>query len=182
MRWARAYFAAQALAGAAWWVGVFTLPWIRTATLGGLDPVVVAVLDIPLFVVASAAAALGLGVTAIVATAWTCLVALAMAVYATATGEAGWGALVMIAAALASVISVFLVILGRVPTERLLLGPLAFRSARPRRRPGAHVAFTAAQTLCFWGSRSSPIRRAGSSAERARSTRAGPAGARRARP
>lgn len=42
MRWARAYFAAQALAGAAWWVGVFTLPWIRTATLGGLDPVVVA--------------------------------------------------------------------------------------------------------------------------------------------
>jgi len=45
----RAYFGLQAALGAA----------VREATLGGLDPVLVAALDIPLFVVASALAAAG---------------------------------------------------------------------------------------------------------------------------
>ena len=57
--WGRLYFAAQAAAGSVWWIAVFTSPFVREATLGSIDPVIVAVLDIPLFVFASAAAALG---------------------------------------------------------------------------------------------------------------------------
>ncbi|MET0862185.1 MAG: isoprenylcysteine carboxylmethyltransferase family protein, partial [Microbacterium sp.] len=48
---ARLYFAAQAVAGTAWWLCVLTLPLARTATLGSLHPGLVALLDIPLFVV-----------------------------------------------------------------------------------------------------------------------------------
>ena len=95
MRWGRVYFAVQALAGAAWWVAVFAAPEVREATLGSLDPVTVAALDIPLFVVGSALAAAGLRSAAFVATGWTVLVAGALALYATATTEAGWGVLVM---------------------------------------------------------------------------------------
>ena len=65
MTWGRRYFAAQALAGAAWWVAVAFSPFVREATLGGLDPVVVAVLDIPLFVIASAVAAAGCSLLAL---------------------------------------------------------------------------------------------------------------------
>ncbi|WP_309491611.1 hypothetical protein [Microbacterium sp. Se5.02b] len=57
--WGRLYFAGQALAGVAWWIAVFTVPDVRTATLGTLDPRLLAVADIPLFVVASALVALG---------------------------------------------------------------------------------------------------------------------------
>ena len=60
MLWGRVYFGVQALAGSVWWVLVFTSEWVRTTTLGSLDPVLVAAFDIPLFVVASAVAALGL--------------------------------------------------------------------------------------------------------------------------
>ena len=45
--WGRRYFGVQAIAGAAWWVAVFASPVVREATLGSLDPVIVAVLDIP---------------------------------------------------------------------------------------------------------------------------------------
>jgi hypothetical protein len=58
--WARLWFAAQALGGAAWWVAVPTIPAVRVATLGSLDPLPVALLDIPLFVVGSALAAAGI--------------------------------------------------------------------------------------------------------------------------
>ncbi|WP_368496314.1 hypothetical protein [Herbiconiux sp. A18JL235] len=57
MSLARAYFAVQALCGAAWWAAVLTVPWVREATLGILDPVAVAALDVPLFVIASMIAA-----------------------------------------------------------------------------------------------------------------------------
>lgn len=33
----RAYFAAQAVAGGAWWIAVFTVPFVREDTLGSLD-------------------------------------------------------------------------------------------------------------------------------------------------
>ena len=89
----RAYFAVQAFAGAAWWVAVFTVPFVREATLGRLDPIAVAAFDIPLFVVASALAAFGIRAAAIVAAGWTVVVATALAVYATITTEAGWGVL-----------------------------------------------------------------------------------------
>lgn len=147
MRWGRAYFAVQAVAGAAWWVAVFTSPFVREATLGSLDPVLVAAADIPLFVVASALAACAVKPAAWAATAWTALVAGGLAVYATVTTEAGWGVLIMTAAAGGSVVALTLVVLGRLPTEWLVRGPFAFTPARP----GHHVAVTLLQMLLFWG-------------------------------
>jgi protein-S-isoprenylcysteine O-methyltransferase Ste14 len=151
MCWGRIYFAAQAIAGAAWWVGVFLSPFVRQATLGALDPAVVAVIDIPLFVVASALAALGVRAAAFASTSWTIVVAVALAVYATITTEAGWGVLVMAAAACGSLIALCLVLIGRIPTEWMLSGPLAFRPADTRAAAPVHLANTAAQILVFWG-------------------------------
>jgi protein-S-isoprenylcysteine O-methyltransferase Ste14 len=151
MLWGRLYFAVQAVAGAAWWAAVFASSVVRESTLGELDPVIVAAFDIPLFVGASAAAARGYRPAAIVATGWTSMVAVALAVYATATAEAGWGVLLMLAAACGSVIALFLVLIGRVPSEWVLVGPLAFRRADPAAPAAAHLAATAVQIVVFWG-------------------------------
>ena len=141
----------QAVAGAAWWVAVFTSPFVRETTLGSLDPVVVAALDIPLFVIASAIAATGVKPAAIVAAAWTVIVALALAGYATVTTEAGWGVLIMAAAAGASVLAVCLMLLGRVPTEWIIAGPFAFRAAAKRETVAPQVIATLGQLVFFWG-------------------------------
>jgi len=155
MTWGRRYFAVQAVAGAAWWVAVALSPFVRETTLGGLDPMLVAVFDVPLFVVASAVAAAGAGAGARaagwVATVWTIFVALALAGYATVTGEAGWGVLVMAAAAAGSVVGLCLLLFGRVPTGWLIAGPFAFRPALPRNTSVAHLASTFAQIVVFWG-------------------------------
>lgn len=152
---ARLYFAVQALAGAAWWVGVFTIPFVKVTTLGSLDAVPVAVLDIPLFVVTSALAAVlaerPARAAAAVATAWTVLVTVLLAVYATFTGEAGWGVLLMGAASAGSIGALCLLWLGRIPTEWALAGPFAFRPARPGRGPLPHILVTLAQIAVFWG-------------------------------
>ena len=150
MRWGRAYFAAQAIAGVAWWVTVFVSPTIRVATLGRLDPILVALFDIPLFVVASALAACGVKPAALISAGWTCLVALGLMVYATITTEAGLGVIVMCAAAGASVIAACLIWLGRVPTDRITRGPFAFRPASVRPTPVV-MAATLAQIVVFWG-------------------------------
>lgn len=151
----RAYFAAQAVAGAAWWVAVFTVPLVREATLGALDPIAVAAVDVPLFVVASGLAAVLSGRAAIgaasVATAWTIAVTALLAGYATVTALAGIGVILMIAASVAAVGAWFLLTLGRIPTEWLLVGPFAFRPARPRRTPLVHVVVTLGQIVVFWG-------------------------------
>ena len=150
--WGRLYFAAQAIAGGAWWVAVFLSPAVSGATVGGLDPVIVAVFDIPLFVCASAAAALGSRVAAVISTGWTFLVTGGLAVYATVTTEAGWGVLLMAAAAGGSAIALCLMLLGRVPTEWIVSrGPFAFRPADARVAASAHVAATAVEILIFWG-------------------------------
>jgi protein-S-isoprenylcysteine O-methyltransferase Ste14 len=151
MGWGRVYFAGQALAGAGWWVAVFAVPAVREMTLGSLDPVVVAVLDVPLFVVASALAALGSRGAAVVATGWTVLVTLALAGYATVSAEAGWGVVAMAAASAASVVALCLVVLARVPTEWLLRGPFAFRPAAARPTRAADLLATFAQIAVFWG-------------------------------
>jgi protein-S-isoprenylcysteine O-methyltransferase Ste14 len=151
MRWARTYFAVQAIAGAAWWVAVFTSPTVRVATLGSLDVVVVATLDIPLLVVASAIAAFGSRHAALVSATWTAIVVVALAIYATITTEAGWGVLAMVAAVGASAIAASVLVLGRVPTAFIARGPFAFRPARARSSSGAHVALTVAQLVVFWG-------------------------------
>jgi protein-S-isoprenylcysteine O-methyltransferase Ste14 len=141
----------QAIAGAIWWVAVFTVAPIRDATLGGLDPRIVAVFDIPLFVAASALAGVGVRAAAVVATGWTALVAVLLVVYATVTEAAGWGAVLMIAAASASALALCLVLLGRVPTEWLLVGPFRFRAADSAATVSRHVVTTAVQIVVFWG-------------------------------
>ncbi|KZX20319.1 methyltransferase family protein [Rathayibacter tanaceti] len=151
MTWGRLYFAVQALGGATWWVAVALVPAVRTATLGSLDPAPVAVLDLPLFVGASALAAAGVRWAAVTATVWTMLVALALAGWATLTGEAGWGVVVMLAAAGASVVAACLLLLDRVPTRWIASGPFAFRVATAGRRPGSHLAATLGQIAVFWG-------------------------------
>jgi protein-S-isoprenylcysteine O-methyltransferase Ste14 len=148
---ARSYFAGQAVAGAAWWLMAFTVPWVREATLGGLDPVVVAVLDVPLFVVASALAAAGLRVAAVIGAGWTVLVAVGLAGYATVTGEAGWGVVAMVPAAAGSVLAACVLVLGRVPTSWLVRGPFAFHPAPSRPGRARNVLTTFAQIVVFWG-------------------------------
>jgi protein-S-isoprenylcysteine O-methyltransferase Ste14 len=145
--WGRWWFALQASGGAVWWLLVPTVPIVRTATLGSLDPVPVAALDVPLFVVASALAAAGLRWSAVVATGWTVLVLLGTAAWATVTREAGWGVVAMTAATVGSVLA----LLGRVPTELVTSGPLRFRTADPDAGPVRHLLGTAVQIVVFWG-------------------------------
>ncbi|ARJ06375.1 hypothetical protein GCM10010988_16110 [Cnuibacter physcomitrellae] len=147
----RLYFAAQAGAGAAWWVAVFTVPLVREATLGTIDPTLMALADVPLFVVASALAAVGVRGAAYVATGWTLLVAAALAVYATITTEAGWGVLAMIAASAASVVALCAIRWGRIPTAWVVQGPFGFRPAAAGRSSAAHVLATLGQIVLFWG-------------------------------
>lgn len=151
MGWGRAYFAAQAMLGAAWWVAVFTVPSVRSLTLGGIDPVPMALADIPLFVGASAMAALGVRWAASTATVWTLLVTVGLASYATITREAGAGVVLMSGAAAASVVAFFLLRDGRVPTQLLLRGPFRFRTADAAAHVRRHVLTTAAQIVVFWG-------------------------------
>lgn len=151
VRWARVYFALQAIAGFSWWAAVFASPFVREATLGNLDPVAVAVFDMPLFVIASAVAACGVRAAAAVSAAWTCVAAMALAVYATVTTEAGWGVLCMGAASAGSLIAFAVLFLGRVPTAWIVRGPFAFRPAAKRQAAAAHVVSTFGQIVLFWG-------------------------------
>ncbi|MDT0157308.1 isoprenylcysteine carboxylmethyltransferase family protein [Microbacterium sp. ARD32] len=146
----RAYFAVQAAAGALWWVAVALDPGIRTLTLGDLPAGPVAIADVPLFVFASVLAAIGIRFAAPVVTGWTMLVAVMMAGYATITGLAGWGALLMIAAMIGSLGATLLVQLNRIPSEWLLIGPFRAREAEsaPAR---VHLLRTGAQIVIFWG-------------------------------
>lgn len=146
----RAYFAAQAVAGSAWWVAVFTAPPVRSATLGTLSPLVVVALDIPLFVIASLLAALGNRWALYVIVPWSGLVALLMTIYATVTQLAALGALLMLASFAASTVSAVLVRFDQLPAERLLVGPLGTRVARAGSNR-AHLQTTAAQIVLFWG-------------------------------
>lgn len=151
MRWGRTYFAVQALAGAVWWLAVFTSPFVRDVTLGDLDPVAVALFDIPLFVAASAAAAFGLKAAAALSTGWTGFVTVALAVYATVTTHAGLGVLLMAAATAGSTIALCLILFGRIRTTWIVRGPFAFRTAAAGSTGARHVVSTFGQIVVFWG-------------------------------
>jgi len=129
---------------------VFTFPIVRDSTLGDLPPVPVAVADIPLFVVTSALVAAGVRSAVWIVVPWALLVTAGLTVYATIATEACWGAVRMVAAAAGGIGAGMLVLLGRIPTERILIGPLGFRDARPA-RARRHVARMALQIVIFWG-------------------------------
>lgn len=151
VRWGRAYFAVQSAAGLLWWVLVPLSPLVRRITLGSLDPALVAVFDLPLFVAAAGLAAAGSRVAALVNTAWTLLVTVLMALYATLATEAGWGVVAMGAAALGSLLALSLMWLGRIPFEWVTRGPLAFRTADRQRATAGHVGWTFTQLVVVWG-------------------------------
>ncbi len=146
----RLYFAFQAAAGASWWIGVAVSDGIRSLTLGRLDPLLIAAFDIPLFVIASALIAGGVRPLVWVVVPWTALVAACIALYATLTGLAGWGVLLMIAATIGSAAAGMLVRRGRLPIEWILFGPFAVKLAPPG-STRAHIIRTAAQIVVFWG-------------------------------
>jgi len=145
----RAYFGLQGAAGFLWWIAVFLSPPVRQATLGSLPPVTVAAFDVPLFVVASLLVAAGVRPVTWVVLGWTLLTTVGLFVYATVTREAAWGLLLMVAASGGTVLSTALVILGRVPTEWLIMGPFAFRTTRDTNR-SSHLARTFRQLTGFW--------------------------------
>jgi len=108
-------------------------------------------LDIPLFVIASALAATGIRAAAVIATGWTLLVTVFLALFAVATTEAGWGAVLMIAAAAASVLAATVIVHGSLPTHWLMVGPFRIRPASPGATVRSHVGATALQIVVFWG-------------------------------
>src|SRR5690606_23167341 len=143
-------FGVQATAGAAWWVAVLLVPEVRTATLGELPAGLVAALDVPLFVVASLVVAVGIRGAVWIVVPWTLLVTAGLGGYATVTGEAVAGLVIMVAASAGSLGAGTVVWWGRVPYEWLFVGPFAFRSA-PSRSTRRNVVTTFAQMLLFWG-------------------------------
>ncbi|WP_052460677.1 methyltransferase family protein [Microbacterium gorillae] len=146
---ARAYFGVQALTGAAWWICVFTFSTVRLPTLGELDPLLIALPDIPLFVVGSALIAAGVRWAVWIVVPWTVLVAAGMTVHATITTDTGCGALLMIAAAGGSIVAGLVIIVGRLPTEWIVAGPFGFRAARAE-RTRTLLGQTSLQIAIFW--------------------------------
>lgn len=147
--WSRCYFLIQSLAGAMWWIGVFTIPGIRNATLGTLPAQLIAWFDIPLFVLGSLLLALGWRQGAWVVLPWITLVTAAMFIYSLITATAGLGTLIMIASWVCSLLAAIQMFIGRIPSEHLIRGPFAFRTA-PQRNVKGHFWRTASQLLCFW--------------------------------
>lgn len=147
--WSRCYFALQALAGACWWIGVFTLGEIRATTLGDLPAGLIAWFDIPLFVVGSLLVACGLRRTVWIVVPWILIVTFGLLAYSLVTRTAGYGALLMIASSVCSVLAGTQLLLGRIPTELLLRGPFAFRPA-PSQAARSHLSRTIRQLILFW--------------------------------
>lgn len=109
----------------------------------------IAVADIPLFVLASALVACGIRWAVWIVVPWTALVAAGMAVYATATTLAGWGALLMALAAMGSIAAGIVIVCGRAPVEWIVSGPFAFRTADDEGRTRLAVRIFR-QMLLFW--------------------------------
>lgn len=147
---ARAYFAVQAAAGTAWWVAVFVSADVRRWTLGDWSPGLLVVPDGVLFVGASAVTAwrahrvLG-GVVAV----WTTTVTAVLSAYALSERVAGWGAVLMVVATIATWAATLTLWSGRLPLRWFFVGPFAFRVAQQRSR-GRHLLRSLVQLVVFW--------------------------------
>ena len=139
----------QAVTGILWWIAVATIPVVRELTLGGMDPVALAWVDVPFFVGASALVACGVRWAVWIVWPWTLLITAFTAVFATVTTDAGWGALAMIAASGGTTVAALPVLLGRLPTEWIVSGPFRFRIAKPA-SPRGHLFVTAIEIVIFW--------------------------------
>lgn len=149
---ARAYFAAQSVAGALWWVAVFTSPSVRRWTLGSWDPALLVVPDVLLFVGASALAGLLANRhVAIVCATWTTLITAALTATALVDREAGWGAVAMVLASVGSIAAALTLWFGRLPIEWFFVGPFKFRVTRDQRQR-THLRRSLSQLVVFWSS------------------------------
>lgn len=147
---ARRYFAAQAVAGVAWWAAVAASPAVRDATLGDLPPAWLAGPDLVLFAGGSALATWRRSTTwGWITLAWTTVVTVGLWGYALVMGEAGWGALAMAAALVFSTAAALTLARGRLPIHWITSGLLSFRSA-PERSPASHLRHSLAQLIVFW--------------------------------
>lgn len=147
---AREWFAAQAAAGVAWWVLVFTAPAVRRWTLGTWPPGVLVLPDLLLFTGASAIASWRAERRAgVAAAAWTIGVTVALGLYAMATGRAGWGAVAMTTASIGSVLAAVTLWCGHVPRRWFFVGPFRFRPAAES-TPPRHLWRSLRQLVVFW--------------------------------
>lgn len=147
---ARAYFALQAVGGAAWWVAVFASDSVRSGTLGRWDPAIVVAPDLILFVGASAMTAVfGSRIAAVIAAVWTTAVTVALGVYALVEQEAGWGVVLMSVATVGTLASAATMWFGYLPTGWFFVGPFSFRVADEA--PDVHhLRRSLAQLVVFW--------------------------------
>jgi len=147
---ARAYFALQAVGGAAWWIAVFTSDDIRGSTLGQWNPAILVAPDLVLFVGASAwAAVLGSRIAGVVAAVWTTAVTVTLGVYGLVEQEAGWGVVVMSLATLGTLGAASTLWFGYLPTGWFFVGPFSFRVA-DEAPGGHHLRRSLAQLVVFW--------------------------------
>ena len=147
---ARAYLALQALAGAAWWIAVFTSDDVRRWTLGDWDPGVLVGPDLVLFCGASALAAWrGERRAAVVAAVWTGALTLAVGAYGLVEQEAGWGVVAMTVAAVGSALAALTLWSGQLSLGWLFVGPFSFRVARER-TPAGQLRRSLVQLAVFW--------------------------------
>lgn len=148
--WARIYFAAQAIAGTAWWLLVVASEDVRRWTLGAWDPAWLVGPDLLLFVGGSAATALtGRRGAALATGAWTFGITVLLSTYGLLERTAGWGVVAMSVATFATCAAAATVWRGRLPTGWFFVGPFSFRPA-PDRPEGRHVARSLAQLVVFW--------------------------------
>lgn len=147
---ARAYFALQAVAGAVWWVGVFSSGDVRRWTLGEWDPAVVAGPDLLFFVAGSAWLALApRRWVAVVVTVWTLGVTIALTIYGLVAQAAGWGVVIMAAASIGTIVCAATLWFGSLPTDWFFNGPFAFRPAKAA-SGASHVRRSLTQLVIFW--------------------------------
>ena len=147
---ARAYFGLQAGLGAAWWAAVYASDDVRTATLGGIEPNLLVVPDLVLFVGASAVAALRGGrMPAAVVAGWSTLVTAGLLVYGLLEEAAGAGIVLMVVATGCTWIAASLLWWGRVPLGWFFVGPFAFHEADDA-SPAHHLRRSLLQLVVFW--------------------------------
>ena len=147
---ARAYFALQAVGGAAWWVAVFASDDVRNRTLGHWDPALLVAPDLVLFVGTSALVALlGSRIAAVTAAAWTTAVTIALGVYGLVEHEAGSGVVLMSIATLGTLAATATMWFGYLPTGWFFVGPFSFHVADEA--PGVrHLRRSLVQLVVFW--------------------------------
>jgi len=149
-RIARGYLLVQAGAGVLWWIAVAASSHVREWTMGGWNPVILAIMDLILFVLASIFVALRFNrLSAVVLVGWTALVTVGLVAYSVFEGRAGWGAVIMTVALAGTVASSGVLWFGHLPVSWLFVGPFRFSEAR-RRGPRANLTQSLGQVIVFW--------------------------------